>query len=137
MAQRLFALAIAIGILAQLGSTTLAQEKKAGPPDEKAMMEAMAKAATPGEPHKKLNALEGSWECTVKFWMEPGKPPSESKATSENKWILGGRYLEEKVVGEFGGMKFEGLGIVGYDNVQKRFHSTWFDNFGTGVETAV
>jgi hypothetical protein len=124
------------GLSDAFGSLARGQEKKDGPPDEKAMMEAMMKAATPGAAHKKLNFFAGSWECTVKMWADPSKPPSESPATADFKWILGGRYLEEKVAGTFGGMKFEGMALIGYDNIQKRYHLTWIDNFGTGVETA-
>ncbi len=34
---------------------------------------------------------------------------------------------------ELGGMPFEGLSIVGYDNAKKVFVSSWVDNMGTGI----
>src|SRR5262249_54394799 len=67
--------------------------KKADTPDEKAAMEAMMKAAAPGEMHKKLDALAGKWDCALKMWTDPSKPPSEIKGTCETKWIMGNRYL--------------------------------------------
>jgi hypothetical protein len=118
------------------GDASLAEDKKDGAPDQKAVMEAMMKAAQPGEQHKGLAGLEGSWEVSLKMWMDPSKPPEESKATSESKMIMGGRYLEEKVSGEFGGMKFLGQGLTGYDNLKKQYTWAWIDNMGTGIFTA-
>jgi hypothetical protein len=130
-------LIVLLGLAALLASgASLADDKKGGAPDEKAAMEAMMKAAQPGEQHKALAGLAGSWDVTLKLWMDPSKPPTESKATSESKVVMDGRYLEEKVVGEFGGMKFLGQGLTGYDNVRKKYHFTWIDNMGTGVGTA-
>jgi hypothetical protein len=33
----------------------------------------------------------------------------------------------------FDGMPFEGMSIVGYDNMKKKFVSNWIDNMGTGI----
>jgi hypothetical protein len=118
------------------GGSSPADDKKGGAPDEKALIEAAIKAGTPGEPHKRLEALAGSWDGATKMWLDSSKAPVESKGTSESKMIMGGRYLEEKVSGEFGGMKFQGQGITGYDNLQKKYTLVWIDNMGTGIWTA-
>ena len=97
------------------------------------MMEAMMKAATPGEPHQHLGAFAGSWDTTVTMWPAPGAPPMSSSGTSENRMIMGGRYLEQRFSGSFMGMPFEGLGYTGYDNVKKQYWGTWFDNTTTGM----
>jgi hypothetical protein len=125
------ALLCAAGLLAGQGGR--ADDKKKDAPDEKALIEAMMKAGTPGDAHKKLETTVGSWELVVKMWMDPSKPADESKATSERKWILGGRFVEEKVTGEFGGMKFEGGGVMGYDNLKKKYTGAWIDNMSTGI----
>jgi hypothetical protein len=117
-----------------VGPALRADDKKAA--DEKAAMEAMMRAATPGEPHKLLATMAGSWDISMKAWMDPSKPPEESKATSEAKMILGGRYLEEKITGSFGGMEFLGQALQAYDNVQKKHIFAFIDNFGTGISTA-
>jgi len=116
-------------------SASPAEEKKSAP-DEKAYIEAMMKAATPGEQHKRLEALTGSWDVSVKMWLDPSKEPGESKGTSESKLIMGGRFFEEKVTGNFGGETFHGLGITGYDNLKKKYTFAWIDNMGTGISTA-
>jgi len=50
-------------------------QKKEMPPDQKAAMEAMMKAASPGDAHKKLASFVGNWDALVKTWMQPGAPP--------------------------------------------------------------
>jgi hypothetical protein len=65
--------------------------------------------------------------------MDPAAPPMESRGTAEMTMILGGRYLRQAYKGEMMGMPYEGVGYTGYDNVQKKYVSTWFDNMGTGI----
>jgi uncharacterized protein DUF1579 len=130
----LVALLGACAVLA--GRPSPADDKKAAAPDQKAQIDAMMKAAMPGEQHKRLEALAGSWDQTIKMWMDPSKPPTESKATVESRMIMEGRYLEDQVTGEFGGMKFLGRGLIAYDNLQKKYTFVWIDNMGTGVSTA-
>ena len=66
----------------------------------------------------------------------------KSKGTATRKSIMDGRYFTAdfdgtmKMPGENGKMKdfnFKGTSIEGYDNVQKKFVSTWCDNMGTGI----
>jgi len=73
--------------------------------------------------------------------MVPGMPASESACVTTIVSILGGRYTQATTVGEFdmGGQKFpfEGMGIYGYNNVTKKFESTWYDTMGTGTMRGV
>ncbi len=101
--------------------------------DMQAMMEVYAKLATPGAPHKALASLEGSWNAKIKTWMEPNTPPMESEGTSEQKMILGGRFLQQEFTGQMMGNPFTGIGITGYDNHTKKYVSTWMDSMGTAV----
>lgn len=113
----------------------MAQDKKAEgkPPGEAEMMEAMMKAAQPGENHKHLARMAGDWEYTSKMWMAPGQPPEESKGTMHGETVMGGRYIQHHWKGNMAGMPFEGLGTEGYDNTTKQFISSWIDNMGTGI----
>ena len=115
-------------------STLLAQHdhdaKK--PAMDPAMMEAMMKAGTPGDAHKKLDAFTGTWITKSTFWPVPGADPMTMDGTSENRWIMGGRILEQKFQGSFMGMPFEGTGYSGYDNVKKQYWATWMDSMSTG-----
>ncbi|WP_051293588.1 DUF1579 domain-containing protein [Pseudoduganella violaceinigra] len=112
------------------------KKKAAAPPDEKAAMEAMTKASTPGEAHKKLEALAGKFTVKSKMWMDPSKPPEESDGATERKWIMGNRYLEENYQGKFMGQAFDGLGIQGYDNVTKKYFGSWIDSGSTSMTLA-
>ena len=68
-------------------------------------------------------------------WMAPGADPMVMDGTSENRWVMGGRYLEQRFNGNFMGMPFEGIGYTGYDNVKKQYWGTWMDNMSTGMMT--
>ncbi len=96
-------------------------------------MQAMMEYATPGDPQKKLEAWAGTWENKVKMWMDEKAPVQETTGASELKMVMGGRYLEQKHEGSFMGQPFNGLGYTAYDNFEKRYISTWIDNFGTGI----
>lgn len=137
MVVRKWNMATALAILVLiLGASGGAQEKpKPGAPkmDEKAAMEMMQKLATPSEGHKKLDALVGNWAAKNSMWMEPGKPPQVAEGTSEIRWMLGGRFLEQRYEGTFMGMPFSGIGYTGFDNYKKRYVSVWMDNFGTSM----
>jgi hypothetical protein len=111
-------------------------QKKGEAPSKEAMMEAWLKVSTPGPEHKRLDVLAGSWTFVMKMWMEPGAAPTESKGTSECKWLLGGRYLAQEVTGQFMGMPFNGYSLMAYDNAQKKYISVWMDSFGTGISQA-
>ena len=101
--------------------------------EQKAMMDAWMKFATPAEGHKSLAGMVGTWDAEVTTWMEPGQPPAKSKGTSENRMVLGGRWVESKFTSEMMGMPFEGLGYTGYDNFKKKYVGTWMDNMSTAV----
>jgi Protein of unknown function (DUF1579) len=103
---------------------------------EDPMMKAMMAYATPGEAHKAMAALVGTWDSTITMYMEPGKP-TENKGTSTFETIMDGRYLMEKADGNFMGMPFHGMGVYGYDNAMKKYVSTWVDSMGTGIMRGV
>ncbi|MFM9956448.1 MAG: DUF1579 domain-containing protein [Phycisphaerales bacterium] len=107
-----------------------------GMPDEKMMAE-MMKGMSPGPMHEWLKKWEGNWDLAAKAYMSPGAPPSEMKMTSEATMSMGGRFLIEKVSGQIdmgmGPAAFEGVSTMGYDNYQKKFVSTWYDNMSTGI----
>src|SRR5512143_1691169 len=96
--------------------------------DMQAMMEIYQELATPGAPHQLLARMAGSWNVRSSCAMEPGKPPMESTGTSEQKMILGGRFLQQEFSGEMMGSPFTGIGVTGYDNHIKKYVSTWIDS---------
>lgn len=112
----------------------MAKEKKQqGKVDMQEMMEVYRKLGTPGAPHNLLASMAGSWDAKVKSWMEPGKPPMESTGTSEDKMVLGGRFLRQEFTGDMMGTVFTGIGFTGYDNHTGKYESTWMDSMGTAI----
>jgi hypothetical protein len=101
--------------------------------DPQAMMEEYQKLATPGEPHKLLASLAGSWVTTTKEWTEPGKPPTETTGTAEYKMLLDGRFLQQDYVGQMMGKPFTGFEITGYDNLLKKYFTSWMSTMGTNI----
>lgn len=101
--------------------------------DMQAMMEVYRKVGTPGDNHKLLAKLEGSWITRTKGWMDPEQPPMESIGACEQKLILGGRYLQQTYTGDMGGEPFTGINLLGYDNHTKKYLSVWVDTMSTGI----
>jgi len=101
--------------------------------DMEKIMKIYQKAGAPGEPHKALAKLEGTWTTRSRSWMEPGKPPVESSGTCEQKLILDGHYLQQVYAGDMMGQPFTGISIMGYDNHTKKYESVWLDTMSTGI----
>ena len=122
---------------ALLAATATAQDAQKQPPmsaEQKAMMDAWAKAATPGKPHQYLASKVGKWEFNGKFWQDPAQPPENASGTAERTMMLGGRVVAEKVASPgMMGQPFEGYGLTGFDNVTQEYWGTWSDSMGTGL----
>ena len=107
--------------------------KQEGKIDMQKIMEIYKKVGTPGEPHKLLAKLEGSWTTRTRGWMEPGKPPVESTGTCEQKLVLDGHYLQQVYTGDMMGIPFTGINLLGYDNHTKKYVSVWLDSMSTAI----
>ena len=99
-------------------------------------MAAMMKFITPSEGHADLAKFAGDWTAKMSVWMAPGMDPMPMSMTSNARMIMGGRYLQEDVVGEFMGEAFEGMNIIGFNNGTEQVFSMWIDNMGTGISNA-
>ena len=111
-------------------------------PDEAGMMAMMMEMAKPGEPHKRMQGLVGTWSYQSKYWMSPESPPSESSGTTITRSVMDGRYLISdhtgniQIPGPDGKMvvkEFKGMAVEGYDNAKKKYVASWIDNMGTGI----
>jgi len=152
---------LSVLLLAALGTTlVLSQDKSAkeakkkgkaaepaapaaAAPDMEEMMKQWMALSVPGEGHKRLEPLVGTWEASTKIWMGgPGTPPAESKGTETSKWVLGKRFILSEFKGQMampgadGQMQmvpFEGIGMTGYDNFRNMYVGTWADSMGTPI----
>ena len=122
--------ALVLGTLAV--SLALASDKKADPKMEE-MMKKVQEAGTPGAAHKALEPFVGDWNAEVKMFMDPSAPPSVSKGTAKATWAMDGRFVQQEFNGEFMGKPFHGLAFTGYDNIRKKYSSSWIDDMSTGM----
>ncbi|MBA2479202.1 MAG: DUF1579 domain-containing protein [Planctomycetes bacterium] len=104
-------------------------------PDPKAMQEAMQKMGTIGAEHAAMAKDIGEWETQETMWMAPGAPPMTSKGSSTIASTLDGKWFRQDYRGEMMGQPFTGLGLNGYDTLQKKYVSVWTDSFSTGLCT--
>jgi hypothetical protein len=100
--------------------------------DMQSMIEVYKKVGTPGEPHKLLAKLEGSWTTRSRGWLE-GKPAMESIGTCEQKLVLNGHYLEQVYTGDMMGQPFTGINLLGYNNHTKKYESVWLESMSTAI----
>ncbi len=131
----ILAVPLALALVAFQGQDSRpASQPAGGVPQELDMQKYMAemmKLATPGKEHKALSAMAGEWAVTTKYRMGPDAPWQEGKATSTYTSMLGGRWVLQEYKGGFAGMPFEGIQILGYDKLHKRYVSSWRDSFST------
>jgi hypothetical protein len=80
---------------------------------------------TPGPEHAVLKRLEGEWTATVKMGG------TETPGTMTLKMECGGLWLVSDFHSEFGGQKFQGRGMDGYDPEKKKYVSVWVDSMST------
>ena len=132
---RLIALAVALAF----APLSFAQDAAKAPqmtPEQQKMMEAWTAAATPGPQHAEIAKLDGKFNAQSSMWWDPKAPPQTSAGTLVNKMIYGGRYQQMTYNGEWNGEKFEGQGLVGYDNTRKKYFTTWSDSNATAFYLA-
>lgn len=87
----------------------------------------------PGPSHRLLDLFVGEWDATITFWSGPRAEPQVSRGRSSVEWILGKRFIKEDFTGELAGEKFQGLGIMGFDNGSRRFSNVWMESTGTAL----
>jgi hypothetical protein len=84
--------------------------------------------------HEFLAKEVGVWQGTNTLWMFPDSEPAKTECTNTVSKILDGRFIKIEWAGEMPGMgPFTGLGTTGYDNVTRKFVSSWIDNCSTGI----
>jgi hypothetical protein len=93
-----------------------------------------AQMPQPGPEHRQLARMAGTWDVVVEMPGQDGKP-TQSKGVSTVKSMAGGMWLIDEFIGDMGGMKFEGLGVYGFDQGKKKFVQTWVDSVETSMMT--
>lgn len=118
-------------LLMTLTVPVFAQDANQAPTDPK-MAEAM-RLGQPSEGHRQLDALVGDFKAKTTWRMKKDAPDQYSEGKSETKWILDGRFIQQTFKGDMMGQPFEGINIIGYDNVGKKYNAVWLDSMNTGM----
>ncbi|MEM7456492.1 MAG: DUF1579 domain-containing protein [Planctomycetota bacterium] len=80
------------------------------------------------EEHKILHHDVGTWDATVKMWMEPGaEEPMVSRGVETNR-MVGDFWLVGDFEGDFQGMPMIGHSMQGYDAESGKFFGMWVDS---------
>lgn len=127
---------LALLLSGPLAAQDTAVQSSAAPamtPEMQAMMQAYQKAGAPGAEHRKLAAMAGSYDLTVKAWHAPDTPPTTDTGTATRKMILGDRVMVEDVASQMMGQPYTGQGLHGFDNVTGKYWATWNDSMSTGL----
>jgi hypothetical protein len=128
---------VALMMLAGLGCQTTSEPEDPrakwgeNPMENPEFMAAWMEAMSVTEPHQELAEGVGTWDVEIRSFVAPGAEPESMTCVTDARMILGNRYLLQEFKGEYEGMPFEGMLILGYDNLAGEFVSVWWDNFST------
>ena len=88
----------------------------------------------PTPEHELLAKGVGTWDATIKSWMQgPQSEPSVSKGVEISKLMPGGLWILTEFHGKFGDMAFHGQGQSGYDPGKKKYIGTWVDSMAPTI----
>jgi hypothetical protein len=108
---------------------TRRQQPAAAPPIDSTIARHRT-ASRPGTEHRWLEPLAGSWALEA-TWRTAGREPVRATGTSENRFILDGRFLLcESSSGE-GESRIEAMTFHGFDGRRKQFFAVVLDNLRT------
>jgi hypothetical protein len=103
---------------------------------EAEMMMKMMEIATPGAPHAEFKEWVGEWATQSQIWMAPGATPMDVTGKSTISVTMGGRYLIENMKSDFMGQPFEGMLVMGFNNLDNTYFNLWMDSMSTGYSLA-
>ena len=84
--------------------------------------------------HQRLTHSVGTWDATVKSWMQgPQSEPVVSKGVETIKLMPGGLWSLSEFHCKFGEMDFHGHGQTGYDPGKKKYVGTWVDSMAPTI----
>lgn len=110
--------AVAVLVTVLAGGGAMSTQAPSQQPTMDEIMARMKEAARPGPHHKALARYVGTWDVEIAMVM-PGSPPERSKGTAVYGWAIEGRWLTQRITGQFMGRPYEGFAVIGFDNYAK------------------
>lgn len=121
-------------LLLLAGASSLPAQAPPAPPPPSAVEDEIVRymaVSRPGSEHRWLDPLVGSWTVDLR-WYAAGRE-TRLAGTSENRWILDGRFLLcESTAGE-GPSQIDARTIYGFDNRQKKYFALGLHNLATYI----
>ena len=103
---------------------------------DKEVMARFAAAATPGDAHARLAKLAGKWTASGRFRVGPEVPWGKFKAEVTFESLLGGRFIQERILGpRIGKERYEALNLIGFDNTKGKYIMRGSSCFQTSIYT--
>lgn len=86
----------------------------------------------PDEHHEVLAREAGTWDATIKMYLQgPQGPATEFQGEENVEMVCGGLFSRSSFTATFGERKFEGHGLIGWDPNQEKYTGVWADNFNS------
>lgn len=80
----------------------------------------------PRPEHEYLHRFAGDWEFSAQATL-PGGQSFELKGTCRSRMACGGTWLLIEANGDFMGMPYESIGLMGFDARNEKYVTTWVD----------
>ncbi|MEW6337225.1 MAG: DUF1579 family protein [Acidobacteriota bacterium] len=94
---------------------------------------AQAPGPQPGEEHRKLMSLAGTWKGDGDLYATPLSAAGKLTLTNACTVYPGGYNLVCDLTGTFAGQPYRELQVLGYDQEARRY--TWYDIDSTGINS--
>lgn len=82
----------------------------------------------PGEHHRHLKLMAGTWDVKSKLFVAPGQI-IEGSYVEKARIQPGGFWLISNLSGKAMGMPFHGHAVLGYEAHKKQYSGVWVDSF--------
>lgn len=89
----------------------------------------------PGEHHKHLKMMAGTWDYKSKFHTVPGQI-IEMSGVEVARMQPGGFWLISNFTGKITSIPFHGHAVIGYEAHKKKYIGTWADSLGSVLVTS-
>lgn len=92
----------------------------------------LVQRAQPGAGQRALQPLVGTWRVEKQLFVAigtPERPALGERMVTRREWIGDGRFLRSTTEGTLGGAPYFRTGLMGYDNMERRYQWVTADNF--------
>ena len=99
------------------------------------LMRRINRMSKPVAQHRVLDRMAGDWRVQGKVRPTADLPFETVQCKYSGRWILGRRFLEQRLRCVAAGAVLEGRGYLGYDRQAGRYTGIWIDTSDTGITT--